>query len=239
MIVDQHAVRQWDNWLESPLGKNLLQNEKKYLADFMIPYPGLSFGIIGMDAAASLFNKRFSHQVLIPPLQEKFTMAKYGYPFKKMELEVENIDILVLHHTLEYAKDPLLLLEEAKRLIAPLGYIIIIGFHPYSFIRLTNCFKGNFLNHLHFLSISHIKRHLTKINFTLIQYKRITLDVETQSLYQLMRHFFSSLLFLTDFYLVIAKANQVHLTPIKLNWQTKLTPMNTPVTPTTTMRNFL
>ena len=44
----------------------------------------------------------------------------------------DSIDVVVLHHALEFAEDPHALLREAHRVVAPQGQLLILGFNPVS-----------------------------------------------------------------------------------------------------------
>ncbi len=44
----------------------------------------------------------------------------------------DNIDVVLLHHLLDYVDSPQDVLREAARVVLPMGHLVIVGFHPVS-----------------------------------------------------------------------------------------------------------
>jgi len=44
----------------------------------------------------------------------------------------DSLDVVVLHHTLEFAKDPHVVLREVDRMLIPEGHVVIVAFNPWS-----------------------------------------------------------------------------------------------------------
>ena len=44
----------------------------------------------------------------------------------------DNIDVVLLHHLLDYVDSPRDVLREAARVVLPMGHLVIVGFHPVS-----------------------------------------------------------------------------------------------------------
>lgn len=53
-----------------------------------------------------------------------------------------SFDVVVLAHALEFSNHPVQLLEEVYQLLAPNGYLIILGFNPWSLWGLWKLFKS-------------------------------------------------------------------------------------------------
>ncbi len=49
-----------------------------------------------------------------------------------LPFEAQSVDLLVMPHTLEFARDPHRLLREAERVLVPEGQLIILGFNSLS-----------------------------------------------------------------------------------------------------------
>ena len=60
--------------------------------------------------------------------------------FESLPLEDESIDVVLLHHALEYSHWPHQILRESARVIIPRGHIIICGFNPWSLQGLVQFF---------------------------------------------------------------------------------------------------
>ncbi len=50
----------------------------------------------------------------------------------ELPLESDSIDVLIIHHALEFSPRPHHLLREAQRVLTPQGHLFIIGFNPWS-----------------------------------------------------------------------------------------------------------
>lgn len=53
-----------------------------------------------------------------------------------LPISTDSIDLVVLEHQLEVARDPHHLLREIDRILIPEGYLLILGINPFSLIRL-------------------------------------------------------------------------------------------------------
>jgi len=53
----------------------------------------------------------------------------------------DSIDVVLLSHTLDFARDPHQLLREVERVLIPEGHVIIVGFNPWSLWGLWQLFR--------------------------------------------------------------------------------------------------
>lgn len=83
-----------------------------------------------------------------------------------LPIQSESIDIVLLVHQLDSAKDPLAILQEAYRVLRPNGQIIIIGFNQWS---LWNCLHRDSPFHSVFFA-GKIKRLLRALDFEVTQH---------------------------------------------------------------------
>ncbi len=49
-----------------------------------------------------------------------------------LPVQTDSVDLVVLHHALEYSRDPHAVLREVDRILIPEGHLVIIGFNPWS-----------------------------------------------------------------------------------------------------------
>ncbi|MCH9691448.1 MAG: class I SAM-dependent methyltransferase [Gammaproteobacteria bacterium] len=56
---------------------------------------------------------------------------------EQLPLPAESIDVVVLHHLLDFSANPHQVLREAARVLIPGGHILLIGFNPFSLLGLT------------------------------------------------------------------------------------------------------
>ena len=51
--------------------------------------------------------------------------------FEALALAEDSIDVVVLHHVLEFSSDPHQVLREVKRVLIPNGKLFVIGINPF------------------------------------------------------------------------------------------------------------
>jgi SAM-dependent methyltransferase len=108
-------------WETSPLGKAIFKQQQEQLDDLLAELFG--YHLLEMSSfdrphisAASRINHRFK---LAP-------VADFG------GRALSELDVVLLHHVLEYATNPHQILREANRVLISRGHLIIVGFQPWS-----------------------------------------------------------------------------------------------------------
>ncbi|MFP8965458.1 class I SAM-dependent methyltransferase [Pokkaliibacter sp. CJK22405] len=126
------VTEKWLSWLESAAGKQLIDAEQSALDRLM---PGLfGYHLLTMSPTGRLalsrestIKHRFSAE-LIQPLagqDQSFVMSADALPFAEGAL-----DVIVLHHVLDFGKQPHQILRECIRTLLPSGHIVIVTYHP-------------------------------------------------------------------------------------------------------------
>lgn len=117
-------------WFRSDLGQNLLASEKA-VVDELLPglfgYHLVQMGVFGEPmAGASQINHRI--QLGLEATDECSLQASVmDLPFLD-----DSIDLVFLHHLLEFVESPKRLLKEAARVTMPSGHLVVVGFNPMS-----------------------------------------------------------------------------------------------------------
>ncbi len=60
---------------------------------------------------------------------------------EQLPIETDNIDLVVASHVLEFSTDPHRVLREIDRVLVPEGHCILIGFNPFSLLRVAHYLK--------------------------------------------------------------------------------------------------
>jgi len=117
-------------WFDSALGMRVLQTEQAILDQLLAGF----FGYHLLQASileAALFESS--------PIQNKFSIGldtndEVPLVARATELPFENdsIDVILLHHLLDFLDSPLDTLREISRVSLPMGYLVIVGFNPLS-----------------------------------------------------------------------------------------------------------
>ncbi|MEM0952644.1 MAG: class I SAM-dependent methyltransferase [Pseudomonadota bacterium] len=120
-----------ESWYASYRGRYLFDLEKRLVReqlDNVFGYHQLQIGVARGLALAN--NSQLSHKIYAGPQAgggiSLISSADY-LPFAS-----ESIDVVVLHHALDFSERPHALLREVHRVVAPQGRIIIVGFNPWS-----------------------------------------------------------------------------------------------------------
>lgn len=129
------------DWYSSRLGRSLLHGINDCL-DSLLPrlfgYYALQIGCLdqGMDMLAkSRINHRI-HLGIATGSVDLLANADY-LPFKE-----DSLDLVLLLHTLDFARDPHGILREIDRILIPEGHVVIVGFNPLSLYGLWKVLPG-------------------------------------------------------------------------------------------------
>ena len=129
----QHALR---TWYASELGRRLIAAEMRVIDPLLETLFGYHLLYIGCCADSRLLETSpISHRITLglggtaPGAEESPGLVSDP---DALALQNDSIDVLVLHHELEFAEDSRAVLREAVRVLRPGGHIILIAFNPLS-----------------------------------------------------------------------------------------------------------
>ena len=148
--MTEGAIIQLPQWLETPAGEYLLAWEQRHLDQAVVDLFGFHALQLGLPELAALRANRMPHRWLAveaPPSQaearsdaaetgpaaaaEKAAVTLHCH-FDALPFDAASLDLVVLPHALELARDPHLTLREVERVLVPEGRVIILGFNPAS-----------------------------------------------------------------------------------------------------------
>lgn len=124
-------------WQASPQAVALLKTEQIHIDDLLSNRFGYHLARYSLFTGLNLSrNSRISHQFEMsddPSLwQQPIDASRTAIDADQLPFDNESIDVVVLHHCLEFSAQPHQLLREAKRILMPRGHLIITSFNPYS-----------------------------------------------------------------------------------------------------------
>ena len=159
--MTEGAIIQLPQWLKSPPGQHLLAWEQRHLDHAVADLFGFHALQLGLPQLDALRANRMPHRWLavesalddeVPPgLPETLPGAPAGRSadggdarvlvvpppslrchFDALPFDAASLDLVILPHALELARDPHLALREVERVLVPEGRVIIVGFNPAS-----------------------------------------------------------------------------------------------------------
>jgi len=217
-------------WFTQRLGQRLLDQECRHLEE-VLPYLfGYHLVQVGRFTDQDLIGaSRVLHRVVMDPDYgaNPLTPGFYGCA-DALPIESDSIDVLLLHHTLEFEPDPHQVLREADRTLIPEGHVVIMCFNPWSLWglwRLVLKRKGRAPWCGQFLSHTRLKDWLALLGFDIVVAKPYFFRPPLHSERIMQKLQFLDRLgerwwpVLPGSYLIVAKKRVATLTPIKPRWR--------------------
>lgn len=131
------AVPAMEGWFRTPAGRELLSRELVQVDEVLSCLFG--YHLCQMSVCRDLeltATSRILHRFNLNPLgadaggRGPTALARP----EQLPLPAESIDVVLLHHILEFANQPHQVLREAARVLIPRGHLVIVGFNPWSLL---------------------------------------------------------------------------------------------------------
>jgi SAM-dependent methyltransferase len=138
------AIIDLAQWLGTPAGRYLLTWEQQHADRAVADVFGFHAVQMGLPQLHALRANRMPHRWVCgdgtaiadhrdhgaddPPT----AMVALHCDFDALPFDTQSLDLVVLPHTLELARDPHLALREVERVLRPEGRVVILGFNPAS-----------------------------------------------------------------------------------------------------------
>lgn len=145
----EQSVDALQDWFASPLGADMLAEQQKVLDEVLSCLFGYHLLQLSVHQNAELYsNSRVCHCFSAGPGRPRGESGASLYSqWDELPLEDESVDVTVLHHALDFSSNPHQVLREACRVTIARGYIVVVGFNPFSpmgmFKPLAQLFSSN------------------------------------------------------------------------------------------------
>ncbi|MCG8609090.1 MAG: class I SAM-dependent methyltransferase [Pseudomonadales bacterium] len=129
-----YFLKQFEDWFQNPLGRALLEDQRKcvdHATSRLFGFHQLEVGISHRLPLA--MNSSLGHKMISVPAwcQDMPENCLVSQPHE-LAIESDSLDLLVFHHTLDFAAAPHQTLREASRVLRSGGHMLILGFNPIS-----------------------------------------------------------------------------------------------------------
>lgn len=216
------------SWFSHSLGGDLLEQESCMLGQILPNLFGFHILQIGsLSQKQFLADSCISHKVLMQ-LEEELACSDTALQCSADYLPIlsDSIDVVVLPHLLEFRDSPYQLLREVERVLIGEGYLIIIGFNPWSFCGLWRIFlawRDEPPWNGHFYGMARIKDWLSLLGFELVKTEKFFYRPPLQNMRIMRKLFFMEKLgkffwpWFGSVQIIVAKKRVIPLTPLKVN----------------------
>lgn len=217
---------QFDRWFAKPPGKVLLEAESNLLSDLLPRLFGYYLLQLGGPSENNGWLKacRIPHLIhLSPSCPCAFTGTCVIGPFDDLPFAPDSIDVALLPHVLEFSDNPQQILQEIYNVLIPEGYVVILGFHPWSLWGATKLFtnKKTLPWRGKFYSSYRVRRWLTHLGFDVEKHSTLFFRPPLSKVAGLQKLFFMEAIgqllwpYLGGVYLIVAKKRVTSLIPVK------------------------
>lgn len=132
-MTREASIIELADWLQTPPGQYLLAWEQQQLDAAVADLFGFHALQLGLPELEGLAANRMPHRwlALDHPGEGQAVVALHC-EFDELPFEASSLDLVVLPHALELARDPHQTLREVERVLRPEGRVVILGLNPAS-----------------------------------------------------------------------------------------------------------
>lgn len=122
-----------NEWFSSPLGQVLLEQEQLLIDEHLRNLFGYHLLQLSITNNRDLMGaSRISHRFGLYPQKVGNPVISAVTDFNHLPLPANSIDVVLLHHVLDYSQSPHHVLRETANVLISSGHLIVVGFNPWS-----------------------------------------------------------------------------------------------------------
>ena len=132
---------QMAHWFQSPQGEAVLRSERETIHAALEKLFGYHILQLGFSEEHSLIEQSpVGHKIIFSPSFRAGSKRAVASN-EELPLTSDSVDVVVIHHALDFAENSHRVLREAARVLRPGGHMLIVGFNPYSCWGIWKLFK--------------------------------------------------------------------------------------------------
>lgn len=224
------SLQPLNEWFASPLGQVLLAQEQLLIDEHLRNLFGYHLLQLSVTQERDLMAaSRISHRFALYPQESGNPVISAKADFNHLPLPANSIDVVLLHHVLDYSQSPHHVLRETTNVLISSGHLILIGFNPWSLFGLGRWFARLFSTAPQWrhqsLRLSRVLDWLAVLDMTpvIIQqgfYRPASQRPGMIKYLQWLERWGKRLrLPWGGFYLIVARKDYAAMTPLKPAWQ--------------------
>jgi SAM-dependent methyltransferase len=230
-LFTPEAYAEMTAWFDSPLGQSLLSAERHLLDNMLARRFGYHLLQLGCADLQLHDQSPMGHKFSFRPWQAQGANPAGHAAIADMEaipLASESVDLVLLHHALDFSEYQHQLLREAERVLIAGGHIVIVGFNPLSSWGLRNrlqLFRRKAPWHASMLGTARLIDWLKLLDFQVeqVRYGMYSLPVNSESVIRysgLLDPVAAHLNWPTGgVYAISARKQVLPLTPVQTRWR--------------------
>lgn len=222
-------------WLTTDKGRYLLASEERMLQTVLPCIFGHHAAMLGICPDGRLLKySKVIHNTMLTPLAEAPSSSVIQLNVNEWPVQPRSMDLVLLHHALEFAENPHRVLREACRTIMPGGKLVMIGFNPLSLwgiYRLLGIGKDRVMQRARYFRHRRIEDWLTLLNFSRCHLHYggyfYPLSAHLKPMHQswLKNHAVLGELLAGSFYILVATKDRAGMTYHPLPWKASHEPL--------------
>lgn len=217
-------------WFASPLGQSLVSKEREVIDEQLHDLFGYHLMQLSVAGELDLTGaSRISHQFALYPRIVASERLSAVSDFNHLPLPQNSIDVVLLHHVLDFSQNPHQVLRETAGVLISRGHLIIIGFNPWSLFGLWRLLARFFSSAPHWrhqsLRLGRVLDWLAVLDFEPVAvhqgFYRPPVERQNAVKYLQWMDRWGKRLCLPGggFYVIVARKDSVAMIPLKPEWQ--------------------
>ncbi len=141
LALAQTALKQW---FSGTFGQYLLSQEQALIGGLLRQCYGQTLIQLSSDNNSELYSEsRLARNIALSCYQQNNQSRHLAVTeLESLPIATESVDVVVLHHVLEFSNHPHQIIREVQRILSPHGKIIVVGINPNSFLGFQSLVKG-------------------------------------------------------------------------------------------------